>query len=101
MFIRVLAVILCGLFWGCGNNDKYGTTIDAVGIYQRDGRPILNENNTVQTVIVKGIRVKLIEPNGCQAKDSEKMVVVMTPNQAQDFVKGYTACVPERKIKWD
>lgn len=98
---RILFIILCLIFIGCNQNNKYGTIIEAAGIYQRDGSPIMTKNETTQTVIIKGTRVKMIDPDGCPAKDSEKMVVIMVPNEAHDFIKGYMACVPERKIKWD
>jgi hypothetical protein len=102
MFIRVLAVILCVLFFGCGEKDKIGTAIEEVGIYQTDGTPIKGKDSNKDYVIYRGSKVKFINDKECTPNDgSEKMVMIMMLNPSSDFVKGYQVCVPERKIKWE
>lgn len=102
MFIRVLSVILCVLFFGCGEKDKLGTVIEQVGVYQSDGTPMKGKDSNLNFVIYKGSKVKFINDKECTPNDgSEKMIMIMTLNTSSDFVKGQKVCVPNRKIKWD
>lgn len=99
--MRKMFFILLILFLGCsqGNKDLFGTITDNAGLYQRDGRPI---TDTSPSYVKVGTRVMLIDKDGCKkGVNDEEMVVVMFPNVANDFVKGYQCCIPKRKIKWD
>lgn len=101
MVRRVLVIIFVLIFFGC-SQDKYGTTIEEVGIYDIEGKYIPVKDGTEPLRLNKDVRVKLIDKEGCKLGDgSEKMVIVMLQNPNSDFVKGNQVCVPERKIKWD
>lgn len=100
--MRILIIILCVLFFGCSEKDKLGTVTEEVGVYNNKLEKILTKDTLSPFVLYKGAVVKLVDKNGCPAKDgSEKMVLVMLQNKLGDFVNNYKACVPERKIKWD
>lgn len=98
-----LFFILCLLFIGCVQSDLKGTTTEDSVLYDTESQVLFDDSNLRRLNIPKGTRVFLIDIDGCKplSKDAEKLVYIMLQNKYGDFVNGYKACMPVRKIKWD